>query len=318
MLTGSPLSATYPTIPVPQGILISSFFSISSKVDLEHTSNNFDTRHLLLEQDWSLRCGLFPSSELLAAASWFREDDALVLATVVPAAAAAAAAAALLSPWTRNNEPRSAWRSVLTFCRILWHNDLTSSSLQMSLTCRDYAEVRLFKVETSSILHRRTYQFKNEILLVEMPELVSRPSLRPVRIAGSNLRPARLTRVTRWNAQEGRRAVDRVDDRLQKTSTLKLVRRDFAYGCRGTRAAGTASPGGRVTGRHVRRTRKLHATAGWRSRRRVWHQPHVHGLSRHFPAETSKVIIYINVCYLFFIAFRYPCKTKPEKHRDEK
>lgn len=134
-----------------------------------------------------------------------------------------------------------------------------------------------------------------------MPELVSRPSLRPVRITGSNLRPARLTRVTRWNAQEGWCAVNRVDDRLQKTSTLKLVRWDFAYGCRGTRATGTASSRGRVTGGDVGRTRKLHATAGWRSRRRVWHQPHVHGLSCHFPTERPKVTIYIKCVYALSI-----------------
>jgi len=48
MLTGSPLSATYPTMPVPHGMCISFFFSISCNVDREHTSNSLDTRHL----DW--------------------------------------------------------------------------------------------------------------------------------------------------------------------------------------------------------------------------------------------------------------------------
>lgn len=40
----------------------------------------------------------------------------------------------VLSPWTRNREPRSACNNVLTFCRILWQSDLTSSSLQISFT----------------------------------------------------------------------------------------------------------------------------------------------------------------------------------------
>jgi len=48
MLTGSPLSATYPTMPVPHGMCISFFFSISCNVDLEHTSKSLDTKHL----DW--------------------------------------------------------------------------------------------------------------------------------------------------------------------------------------------------------------------------------------------------------------------------
>lgn len=38
------------------------------------------------------------------------------------------------SPCTRNKEPLSAWSSVLTFWRILWHKDRTSSSLQISFT----------------------------------------------------------------------------------------------------------------------------------------------------------------------------------------
>lgn len=37
-------------------------------------------------------------------------------------------------PWTKNNEPRSAFSSMETFCNILWHKDRTSSSLQISLT----------------------------------------------------------------------------------------------------------------------------------------------------------------------------------------
>ena len=127
MLTGSPLSATYPTIPVPQGILISSFFSISSSVDLEHTSNNFETRHLLLVYPVP-RCSEFPfpvfpefalSVELFDEESWFCDEG------MQPPP---------LSPWTRNKEPRSACSNVLTFCKILWHNDLTSSSLQISFT----------------------------------------------------------------------------------------------------------------------------------------------------------------------------------------
>lgn len=120
MLTGSPLSATYPTIPVPQGILISSFFSISSSVDLEHTSNNLETRHLLLEYP---RCSVLPgfplSFGLFDVESWFCEDG------MQPPP---------LSPCTRNKEPRSACNKVLTFCRILWHSDLTSNSLQISFT----------------------------------------------------------------------------------------------------------------------------------------------------------------------------------------
>lgn len=105
---------------MPQGILISSFFSISSSVDLEHTSNNLETRHLLLEYP---RCSVFPgfplSFGLFDVESWFCEEG------MQPPP---------LSPCTRNKEPRSACNKVLTFCRILWHNDLTSNSLQISFT----------------------------------------------------------------------------------------------------------------------------------------------------------------------------------------
>lgn len=47
MLTGMPLWATNPTMPWPHWILISSFFSISSSVDLEQTSKSLDTRQRL-------------------------------------------------------------------------------------------------------------------------------------------------------------------------------------------------------------------------------------------------------------------------------
>lgn len=40
----------------------------------------------------------------------------------------------VVRPCTRNNEPRSAFNNMDTFCSILWHNDLTSNSLQISLT----------------------------------------------------------------------------------------------------------------------------------------------------------------------------------------
>lgn len=40
----------------------------------------------------------------------------------------------LIFPCTRKSDPRSAFKRIDTFCRILWHNDLTSSSLQISLT----------------------------------------------------------------------------------------------------------------------------------------------------------------------------------------
>lgn len=111
MFTGSPLCATKPTIPVPQGIRISSFFSISCRVDLEQTSNNFDTRYLPLLFDIHLLHFLLFSLFFVQHISW-----------------------ELRSPWTRKREPRSAWSSMLTFWRILWHNERTSSSLQMSFT----------------------------------------------------------------------------------------------------------------------------------------------------------------------------------------
>lgn len=96
-----------------------------------------------------------------------------------------------------------------------------------------------------------------------MPELVPGPPLWPARVAGSDLRTGRLTRVARRHAQEGRRAVDRVDDRLQQAASLELVCRDLAYRRGGARAAGTASTRGRVAGRRaVGRARQLYAAAG--------------------------------------------------------
>lgn len=112
---------------------------------------------------------------------------------------------------------------------------------------------------------RETHQLEDEILLVEVPELVPGSPLRPARVAGADLRPRRLTGVARRHAQEGRRAVDRVDDRLQEAASLELVCRDLAHRRRGTRAAGTATTAGRrVASRRaaVGRTRQLHAAAG--------------------------------------------------------
>jgi len=120
--------------------------------------------------------------------------------------------------------------------------------------------------------HWRTYQLEDKILLIEMPQFVSGSSLRSIRVTGPcGLRPARLTLVNWCYAQEGRRAVDCVDDRLKKTPPLKLVRWNFAHGCRRSWAAGTTSTGGRVASRSMGRAWKLHAAAGRRSRRRVWH-----------------------------------------------
>lgn len=50
MLTGSPLSATWPAIPVPQATRTSSCCSISSSVLRGQTSNNFDTKHLWMSK----------------------------------------------------------------------------------------------------------------------------------------------------------------------------------------------------------------------------------------------------------------------------
>jgi hypothetical protein len=108
MLTGSPLSATYPTMPVPHGILISSFFSISVRVLLEQTSNSLETRQRPR--------GVCPGGRGVHPPPF--------------------------SPWTRNREPRSACNNVDTFWRILWHNERTSNSLQMSFTCRERRKLR--------------------------------------------------------------------------------------------------------------------------------------------------------------------------------
>lgn len=137
------------------------------------------------------------------------------------------------------------------------------------------------------VFHRTTYQFEDEILLVEMLQFVSRSSLRSICVSGPyDLRTPRLTRVSAWDAQEGRRAVDRVDDRLEETPSLELMRRNLSYGCRRSWATG-APIGGRVTSRSVGRTWKLYAAAGRRCRRRVWQQPSIHGLSWHFPDRSE-------------------------------
>lgn len=52
MLTGSPLSATWPAIPVPQATRTSSCCTISSSVLRGQTSNNFDTKHLCESLNW--------------------------------------------------------------------------------------------------------------------------------------------------------------------------------------------------------------------------------------------------------------------------
>ena len=88
MLTVSPVAAVYPTIPVPQGILISSKSRMSSIFDSAFTSNTFETRYR------------GPS----------------------------------LSPLTKNREHRSAFKSTLTFCNILWHKVVRSKSLEISFT----------------------------------------------------------------------------------------------------------------------------------------------------------------------------------------
>jgi hypothetical protein len=51
MFTGTPLSATYPAIPVPQATRTSSLRSISSIVLRGQTSKSFDTRHLREKQN---------------------------------------------------------------------------------------------------------------------------------------------------------------------------------------------------------------------------------------------------------------------------
>ena len=217
ILTGSPLSATYPTIPVPHGIRISFFFSISCSVDWEHTSNSLETKHLEW-QPWDPLLGvrkcvddvlkvsllngrsmepvlvdpigeptttepvfgdviLSGAVELVTISLWwttagvgeffsmlrqptgcmrpfsfFNESSSslvrlmeLLMLTVVLAAVVfiiptglllevSGAGTALRSPWTRNSELRSACSNVLTFCKILWHKERTSNSLQISLT----------------------------------------------------------------------------------------------------------------------------------------------------------------------------------------
>lgn len=46
ILTGSPLSATWPAMPVPHATRTSSCCTISSNVLRGHTSNSFETKHL--------------------------------------------------------------------------------------------------------------------------------------------------------------------------------------------------------------------------------------------------------------------------------
>lgn len=47
---------------------------------------------------------------------------------------------------TKNRDPRSAFRSIETFCKILWQSDRTSKSLQISLTCfrKDFLKTLIF------------------------------------------------------------------------------------------------------------------------------------------------------------------------------
>jgi len=85
------------------------------------------------------------------------------------------------------------------------------------------SDVQTYKRDVRA-LFRDTDQFEYEILLVEMPELVSRSSLRSIRIARANLCSTWLTRIARRHAQEGRGPVDRVHDRLQQTPSFKLMR----------------------------------------------------------------------------------------------
>lgn len=119
MLTGSPLSATYPTIPVPHGIRISSFFSISIRVDLEQTSKSLETRHLPL--------GCCPGGRGVHPPPF--------------------------SPCTKKREPRSAWRSMDTFWRILWHKERTSSSLQISFTWKKNTILTILSRSTTHLIY---------------------------------------------------------------------------------------------------------------------------------------------------------------------
>lgn len=133
----------------------------------------------------------------------------------------------LVLPWTRNKEPRSALSRIDTFCRILWHSDFTSSSLQMSLTCE--GDCSLFKCNPFD-LTLTTHQLENHLLLIQMLQFVARQSLRPTnntRCAVLVLYKTRTGVALRVDAEEGWRAVNRIYNRLQKTAALELVCRDF-------------------------------------------------------------------------------------------
>lgn len=142
ILTGSPLSATWPAMPVPQATRTSSCCSISSNVLRGHTSNSFETKHL---RKWrNNKKKQLTRFKMLSPRSNNGCDNCCIefLEQLSPihlcfAAYFFGASGLLLSvdlPWTKNNEPRSAFSSMETFCKILWHKDRTSSSLQISLT----------------------------------------------------------------------------------------------------------------------------------------------------------------------------------------
>lgn len=131
----------------------------------------------------------------------------------------------LVLPWTRNSDPRSALRRIDTFCRILWHSDLTSSSLQMSLT---YARTKL---ASTSFSLKATHQLENHLLLVQMLQFISRQSL----CSANTICCAVLVLyrsqhgIALWvNAEEGRRTVYCINNRFQQSTSLKLVCRDFS------------------------------------------------------------------------------------------
>lgn len=118
---------------------------------------------------------------------------------------------------------------------------------------------------------RKLYQFKDEVLFIEMPELVPRSSLGSDRISRADRLTPWLSRVPRCDAQEGRCPVDCVDDRFQQTAALELVGRNFANGGRRARTTGTTPTGRRCPATRMDRARELHAAARRRRRRRVRH-----------------------------------------------